>query len=221
MLDFATARRMMVDGQVRTADVTDRAITQAMLDLPRERFVPDNPDLAYLDTDLPIGGSGQGLQRRLLKPMVLARMVQALDLSPEDRVLDVGCATGYAAALLSRLAAEVVALEQDESLARQAASQLANLRITNVAVRTGPLVQGFAEAAPYNAILVEGGVDIQPQNLCSQLADGGRLVCIHRATAAPKAVIFRRDQDDITARPLFEASAAVLPGFSRAPAFEF
>jgi protein-L-isoaspartate(D-aspartate) O-methyltransferase len=221
MLDFATARRMMVDGQVRTADVTDRAIIQAMLDLPREWFVPDHADLAYLDTDLPVGRAEQGRQRRLLKPMVLARMVQALDLSPEDRVLVVGCATGYGAALVSRLAAQVIALEQDADLARQAETLLAKLGTGNVAVRTGSLPQGFAAAAPYDAILVEGCVEIEPDDLCAQLADDGRLVCIAGAGPAKKAVLYRRDDADITARPLFEASAAVLPGFSRAPAFVF
>ncbi|MFN3351774.1 protein-L-isoaspartate O-methyltransferase family protein, partial [Pseudorhodoplanes sp.] len=107
MVDYAALRRAMVDGQVRTADVTDRPLIRAMLDVPREDFVPAaQAELAYLDLDLPVGGGG----RRLLKPMMLAKMLQALDLKSADRVLDVGCATGYAAALLARLSGSVLAL---------------------------------------------------------------------------------------------------------------
>ena len=122
MIDFALARRMMVDGQVRTSDVTDLRIVAAMLELPRERFVSEaDADLAYLDTDLPAVGAAAGEQvRHLLKPMVLAKLVQAAAVKAEDRVLDVGCATGYSAALLGRLARSVAALEQDPLLARLA-----------------------------------------------------------------------------------------------------
>src|SRR5262245_57987814 len=118
MTDFATARRHMVDGQVRTADVTDLRILTAMLEIPRERFVPSaSADLACLDLDLPVGASGS---RRLLKPMVFAKLIQAADLSSDDRVLDVGCTTGYGAAVLARIAGHVVALEQDADLAQTA-----------------------------------------------------------------------------------------------------
>ena len=115
MTDFAAARRNMVDGQVRTTDVTDLRITAAMLEVPREAFLPPaKAGLAYLDLDVPFGEDG----RRLMKPMVLAKLIQAIDLSSTDRVLDVGCVTGYAAAVLARIVHEVVALEQDAGLAR-------------------------------------------------------------------------------------------------------
>ena len=123
MTDFATARRHMVDGQVRTADVTDLRILAAMLETPRERFVPPaSAGLAYLDFDLSVGAKGS---RRLLKPMVLAKLIQAADLASSDRVLDVGCATGYAAAVLAQVAAQVVALEEDTGLAQAARAALA------------------------------------------------------------------------------------------------
>src|SRR4029079_7089829 len=124
MTDFAAARRMMVDGQVRTADVTDLRLLAAMLELPRERFFPDDKaSLAYLDTDVAVSAPGQPV-RRLLKPMVLAKLIQGAGLSENDRVLDVGCATGYGTALLTHLAGTVIGLEEDAALAGRAADAL-------------------------------------------------------------------------------------------------
>ena len=139
MIDFALARRMMVDGQVRTSDVTDLRIIAAMLELPRERFVSAaDTDLAYLDTDVPaIQGAGGEQVRHLLKPMVLAKLIQAAAVKPDDRVLDVGCATGYSAALLARLARSVVALEQDPVLVRLARDNLQAVGAGNATVVTG------------------------------------------------------------------------------------
>jgi protein-L-isoaspartate(D-aspartate) O-methyltransferase len=218
MADSATLRRMMVDGQVRIADVTDRALLDAMLDVPRERFAPGEAALAYLDLDLPVGKGGT---RRLLKPMVLAKMLQALDLTPDDKVLDVGCATGYGAALMARLAGEVIALEQDDSLLAEAKAAFAASGIANVRAVQGRLTDGCKAESPFNAILVEGCIEIGPETLCGQLADGGRLICIQGAGPAAKALIYRRDGDDITGRAVFDANAATLPGFARAPSFVF
>ena len=216
MADFAALRRTMVDTQVRTADVTDRALIEAMLETPRELFVPQSSaDLAYLDLDFPVGGD----DRRLLKPMVLAKMLQALAIGPEDRALDVGCATGYSAALLSQLAASVVALEEDEGLLRAAKTTLA--RTSNVEVVQGHLVDGYPVGAPYDVILVEGCIGVLPEKLCLQLADGGRLVCISGTGPATKATLYRRDLDDMTGQAIFDASGPSLPGFARPAAFVF
>ena len=201
----------------RIADVTDRALLDAMLDVPRERFAPGEAALAYLDLDLPVGTG----TRRLLKPMVLAKMLQALDLTPDDKVLDVGCATGYGAALMARLAGEVIALEQDDSLLAVAKAAFAASGITNVRAVQGRLTDGYKAESPYDAILVEGCIEIEPEILCAQLADGGRLICIQGAGPAAKALIYRRDGDDITGRAVFDANAAALPGFARAPSFVF
>lgn len=216
MADFATLRRMMVDGQVRIADVTDRPLIEAMLDVPRERFVPAaQSGLAYLDLDLPVGDG----TRRLLKPMVLAKMLQALELSADQRVLDVGCATGYTAALLARLCASVVALDELPGMAAQARANLAGAG--NVEVVEGQLTDGYMSRAPYDAILVEGAIELVPDRLCRQLADGGRLICIRGAGPAAKVILYRRDADDITPRTIFDAAGSILPGFAKPAAFAF
>jgi protein-L-isoaspartate(D-aspartate) O-methyltransferase len=216
MADIATLRRMMVDGQIRPADVTDRPLLAAMLEIPRERFAPGEAALAYLDLDLPVGG-----QRRLLKPAVLAKMVQALDLGAADKVLDVGCATGYGAALMAQLAGEVIALEEDTALVAKAEQALAANGISNVRVVQGILAQGCKAYSPYAAILVEGCIEIEPRALCDQLADGGRLICIQGSGPAAKALIYRRDGDQISERAVFDATAAVLPGFAKPKSFVF
>jgi len=217
MTDFAAARRNMVDGQVRTADVTDLRIQSAMLEIPRENFVPpDAAGLAFLDLDLPVGGAGS---RRLLKPMVLAKLIQAADIASSDRVLDVGCATGYAAAVLARLASEVVALDADADLVRMAKSALAAL--PNVTVVSGLLTSGWPQAAPYDVILLEGATEVAPHGFLRQLKDGGRLVCILGGGPGTKAMFYYRSGEELGGRPIFDANAAVLPGFTKAPAFAF
>ena len=209
----------MVDGQVRTADVTDLRLISAMLEVPRERYVPQSAAaLAYLDLDLPVG-EGALASRRLLKPMVLAKLIQAADLSATDRVLDVGCATGYTAAVLARIAAQVVALEQDATLAKAAGAALSSL--PNVTLVSGPLVDGWPSAAPYDVILLEGATEVEPQAFRRQLKDGGRLVCVLGAAPGATAMLYRRSGEEMGGRPIFDAAAAVLPGFAKQPVFAF
>lgn len=223
MSDFATARRMMVDGQVRTNDVTDPRLLAAMLDLPREGFVPRaKRGLAYLDLDVPVSDAVGGKPaRRLLKPMTLAKLIQTVGPGEKERILDVGCATGYSSVLLARLAASVVGLEVDPVLASQAKAALAEAGAGNVEVMTGPLAQGSPNRAPYDVIVVEGAVEFVPQSLFDQLGEGGRLTCVLGAGPAAKAVLYRRDRGAISGRPVFDAAADVLPGFARAPEFVF
>jgi protein-L-isoaspartate(D-aspartate) O-methyltransferase len=220
MTDFATQRRMMVDGQIRPNDITDSRLLAAMQQMPREIFVPvARTDIAYLDLDLPVGEGEMG--RRMLKPMVLAKLIQALDLDESDHVLDVGCLTGYSSAILGRLAGSVVALEDDAALAKEARACLNKVGAGNVKVVQGPLAEGFAPDRPYNAILLNGTVEHLPDALCRQLRDGGRLVCVRGHGPAAKATLYLRDQEDIGHRPIFDAAAAILPGFSAPAAFVF
>jgi protein-L-isoaspartate(D-aspartate) O-methyltransferase len=216
MTDFATARRHMVDGQVRTADVTDLRIISAMMEIPREQFVPPaSAGLAYLDLDLPFGDGA----RRLLKPMVFAKLIHAADIASSDRVLDVGCTTGYGAAVLARLAGQVTALEQDAGLAQVARTGLAAQ--SKVSVVSGPLTAGWPQSGPYDVIVLEGATEVVPQAYLSQLKEGGRLVCVLGSAPAAKAMLYCRSGDDLGGRPIFDATAAMLPGFVKAPAFAF
>lgn len=219
MTDFAAMRRHMVDGQVRPADVTDLRIISAMLEVPRERFVPPQSEsLAYLDLSLPVNADGAG-SRCLLKPMVLAKLIQAADLAATDKVLVVGCATGYSAAVLAGIAGRVVALEQDDKLA--AAAQAALSAYPNVTVAKGSLVDGWAQGAPYDAILIDGAIELVPPAFYRQLKEGGRLVCVLGASPGASAMLYRRSGDDLGGRAIFDAAAAMLPGFTKAPVFAF
>lgn len=223
MVDFATARRMMVDGQVRPNDVADLRIIAAMLELPRERFVPPaKAALAYLDLDIPVLETADGRSaRHMLKPMLLAKLIQAASIHENDLILDVGCATGYSSAILAHLAHSVVALEEVSSLAGRAQEILASFGLDNVSVVTGPLAAGWLARGPYDVIVLEGATEVEPRTLFPQLRDGGRLLCVRGGSAAGKAMVYRRAGADVSGWPVFDAAATVLPGFKATPAFTF
>lgn len=218
MSDFDLARRHMVDCQIRTNRVTDDALLAAMRQIPRERFVePAFQGVAYLDEDLPLGGG-----RALMEPMVLARLIQALQIGPGDVVLDVGCASGYSSAVVARLAATVVALEADPGLAGRATEAMVDLGIDNVVVVEGKLAEGYASQAPYDAILLGGAVPEIPRALSDQVAEGGRLATVIDAGRGPgRAVSMIRRGGVISSRALFDANILPLPGFESAPGFVF
>lgn len=220
MIDFTQARRTMVDGQVRVNDVTDAALISAMLEVPREKFVPDaRASLAYIDEDLCVlEASGGHPARYLMEPMVLARLLQALEITPESKVLDVGCATGYSAAVLSLIAGNVVAVEEDASLA---ASAKKLLRGPNIELVSGNASAGWAAGAPYDAILIGGAVEEIPQALTLQLKDGGRLAAVIRKDTAARAMLYMRTGDRVSARRLFDAAIPPLPGFEAPQTFVF
>jgi protein-L-isoaspartate(D-aspartate) O-methyltransferase len=217
MFDTAAARRMMVDCQVRTADVTNPDLIDAMLDVPRELFVPKPlTDRAYLDSDIAIGDG-----RVLLKPMVLAKLIQAGQVGSADHVLDVGCGTGYSSAILARLAGSVVALEQDASLVAAAKQVLPTAGAAQVTVVTGPLTAGWPAAGPYDLILFNGATEVTPESYAKQLKPSGLLACIYKPGPAAKAMIYRLSEGRLVGRPVFDAAAPVLPGFVAPEAFVF
>lgn len=221
MSGFSTARQKMVDGQVRTADVTDRKILDAMLAVPREAFVPASRQaLAYLDLDLDVTEAG-AVKRYLIKPVVTAKLLQAAEIGEGDRVLVVGCATGYMAALAAKLAAQVIATESDSTLAAKATQALAALGLANVTCKAAACSEGDAAGAPYDVIILNGATETTPETLFGQLAEGGRLVGISAESRPQRAMIVTRTHGEIGHRALFDAAAPVLPGLARAAEFVF
>jgi protein-L-isoaspartate(D-aspartate) O-methyltransferase len=217
MFDAAAARRMMVDGQIRTADITNLELLAAMQVVPRELFVP--PELAaqaYSDGDIRLGNG-----RVLLRPMTLAKLIQAANVRPGNHVLDVGCGTGYSSAVLSHLGASVVALEEDAALARPAEAALAAAGVRQVRFVEGPLPAGWPAGAPFDVILFEGATEVVPNELGDQLKPDGRLAAIFGSGPAGKAIIYRRIEGRLVGRPAFDAAAPVLPGFAAPAAFVF
>jgi protein-L-isoaspartate(D-aspartate) O-methyltransferase len=219
--DFSTARQKMVDCQVRPSDVTDIRIIDAMLAVPREAFVPEQQRaMAYLDLDLEVGGGASG-KRFLIKPAVLAKMLQAAEITEADNVLVVGCATGYAAAVVAKLASQVTATESDSGLADKARDVLARLGCGNVTVHAAAAADGEPANAPYDVIVLDGATEITPNRVYRQLKEGGRLVGVFATTQPPRAAIVTHSHGDFGHRALFDATVPVLPGLERVPAFVF
>src|SRR5262245_35434281 len=221
MIDSKQQRINMVESQVRPADVTDRRIIRAMLEVPREAFLPAGLQaLAYMDGPLPLGSRADGRARRaLLAPRTFAKLVQLAEIEPESVVLDVGCATGYSTAVLARLAKSVVAVEADAALAARAAETLRQLRTVNAEILRGKLEAGAAAKAPFDAILLEGAVSHVPDALLVQLKEGGRLVGVIADGTFGQAQVWRRTGSIFDARPAFDAGAESLPGFAREAQF--
>jgi len=221
MIDFARARRIMVDSQIRTYDVTNRALLAAIDEIPRERFLPEGQeDLAYTDQNL-VFGDGEGGHYCMLAPMVLARLLQALDVRPGDRVLDLGGGLGYTAMVLSRLGADVVSRVTGQALADEARRRLAACGGAGIEVVAGSLTGNYSSDNHYNAIVLNGGFEILPDSVTNRLADGGALAGIDNSGGAGRAVLYRRSGSAFSRRSLFNASAPTLAGFSAAPAFSF
>ncbi|MCO6383002.1 MAG: protein-L-isoaspartate O-methyltransferase [Vannielia sp.] len=206
---YDTRRTMMVDNQVRPSDVTKFPIIDAMLKIKREAYVPDDKrEAAYLGENLTIAPG-----RVMLEPRTFAKMLDGLDVSPTDMVLDLGCGLGYSAAVLADLADTVVALEEVESLATEAEAILAREEVMNAVVLTGPLAEGAAKHGPYDVIVIEGGVETLPEALSEQLKEGGRIACVMMQGGLGTVKIGTRQNGRIAWRFAFNATAPVLSGF--------
>lgn len=217
-MDNASARRNMVENQLRTNRVEDQRLLEAMLEVPRERFVPKTlRGVAYADEDL-ILPNGQ----HLLEPLVLARMIQSAAVGPDDVALVIGCGTGYTAAVVGRLAATVITLAPDEVSGRQIESLLDDLGTDNVVVTQSqdPLA-GAPDQAPFNVILLAGSVPEVPDSLQAQLGERGRLMAVLDYGRIGKGTLFTRLHGIIGRRTLFDATIPPLPGVRPAAAFAF
>jgi protein-L-isoaspartate(D-aspartate) O-methyltransferase len=226
MIDFARRRLTMVDTQLRPNEVTDTRLIAAMSALPRECFVPERfRAFAYIDEGIEVFPAIDAAPARfLLAPMVLARLVQLAAVEPGDAVLDVGCATGYSAAILGRLGREVVGVEPEPELAKAARTNLRVLELANVEIVEGALARGCPQKGPYDVILLNGSVPAPPESLYGQLKEGGRLAAILSRPgpgAQGKATLFVKAEGEVSGLPHFDAGAAPLPGFSRESSFSF
>jgi protein-L-isoaspartate(D-aspartate) O-methyltransferase len=217
MADFAARRRIMVDTQIRPSDVTSFPIIDAMLNVPREAFVPAAArDLAYLGGPIPLGDG-----RQVMEPRTTAKMLEALDVTPQELVLEIGPGLGYTTALLARMAEAVVAVEEDADLAREAETTLAAHGVDNAALLTGALTEGSAGNGPFDVIVIFAGVEQIPPALTGQLKEGGRIMAVFMDGPLGEVRLGLKRQGRVSWRMEFNATAPVLPGFARAPSFEF
>lgn len=215
MSDFAQARRQMVSSQIRPADVTDRALQDAMAAIPRERFLPRSlGGSAYADMEIDLGHG-----RRFMRPRDFAKLVQGLAVKPGDIVLDLACGRGYSTAILSRLCETVIGLESQSDFASKAEGALSDVEADNAVIVTGDLKAGAPDHCPFNVILVNGAVDEVPAAWLDQLADGGRLGVIVREGGVGRARIFTRNGSAVGSRVVFDSMTSLLPGFERQVAF--
>lgn len=217
MIDYAAARRAMVDCQVRPSDVTRYAIIDAMLTVPRELFVPRaKREIAYAGTEIPLGDG-----RAMMDPRTFAKMLDIANIDPADLVLDLAPGTGYSTAVIARMAEAVVAIEPEESHARTAQRLMDELEVVNAAVAIGEPALGDAVHGPYDVIFINGAVEQIDDGLVGQLKDGGRLVAVFREGAVGKCRVISRAGGAVSSRTVFDATAPVLPGFEKPAEFTF
>jgi protein-L-isoaspartate(D-aspartate) O-methyltransferase len=223
MQDFAAERATMVDTQIRTNDVTNKALLVALYSVPREAYVPTSTrPLSYMDTDVTIqAANGSAPCRALVAPMLFAKLAQLAAVGPSDKVLDIGAGTGYSTAVFARIANSVVGLECSAPLAAEAQKTLSAQGIGNASVQTGPLEAGCPSGAPYDVIFINGSANAIPETLFAQLAEGGRLVAVIARSQNGKGYLFQKIKGEISGRPMFDAGAPQLPGFIENPGFVF
>ena len=211
MTDYKTRRKIMVDTQIRPSDVTKFPVIDAFLSVPREKFVPDGKrEAAYIGENFQIGQS-----RIILEPRTLAKLLDALDIHNDELVLDIGSGLGYSSAIISLIAQVVIALEDDSSLASEAEEILSEIGVDNVVVQIGKLEDGAPEHGPYDVIILQGGVGDIPGSILNQLKNGGRIGAIFIEEGLGTAKIGFKLNNKISWRYSFNATAPILPGFSK------
>lgn len=210
-------RANMVESQLRTNRINSERVVNAFRTVPRENFVaPERRAFAYVDEDLPVAPG-----RFLMEPMVLGRLIQEAAPTLEEKILLVGSATGYTAALLSLLGANVVALEDNAELIAIARERLGELGIENVTFVEGDLTAGHAAEGPYDLVFIDGAVEEVPAAIVEQIKDGGRLATVQVIDGVGKGVIGRRSGAGFGVFDFMDAAVPVLPGFSKPKTFVF
>ena len=219
-MDLNQARFNMIEQQIRPWEVLDPQVLELLMAVRREDFVPAaHRALAFVDMEIPTGSApGQVM----LAPRVQARLVQDLAVKKTDKVLEIGCGTGYTTALLAKLGAQVLALEIDAGLAKQASANLQQAGIANAQVRQADGSQGAASDGPFDVILLSGSVAEVPQALLDQLSVGGRLAASVGDEPMMRATVVTRTgtQSFVSTQP-WDANAPRLSGFAETPAFQF
>ncbi len=216
-MDLGVARQSMINNQLKPNEVNNPRVLAAFDAVPRETFVPKaKRGIAYVDEDIEVAPG-----RYLMEPVVFGRLLVAAGIKESDLVLDIGVATGYSTAVLAHLSSAVVGVEAEAAMVEKAEAKLAALEVMNTAVVQGELAEGKADQGPYDAILIEGAVDLVPDTITAQLKDGGRLLTVRRDGMQGRAHLITRKGDVFAARDLFDANCMPLPGFAAKRSFAF
>jgi protein-L-isoaspartate(D-aspartate) O-methyltransferase len=218
MTDTAVARLAMVNSQIRPSDVTDHRIQDAMGEIPREMFVPKSKAAkAYADTEIDLAEG-----RTMMRPVHLAKLIQAADIKSTDIVLDLAFGRGYSTAILARLADTVVGLETEGAGSiTKTSDRLAEIGANNAVVVEGDLKAGVPGQGPFDVIFVNGAVAEVPDAWLDQLAEGGRLAVIERDGPVGRARIYTKARGHVGERAVFDAAPPYLPGFEPKAGFVF
>jgi protein-L-isoaspartate(D-aspartate) O-methyltransferase len=217
MTDYKTARTAMVDCQIRPSDVTKYPIIEAFLTIPREAYVPaDKRAIAYAGDHIDLGHG-----RTLLDARIFAKMLDKLNVQPDELVLDIGCGLGYSTAILAKMAEAVVAVESNADMATEASSTLSAQSVDNAFVVQGDLTAGNAKNGPYDVIILQGSAEEIPAALIDQLKDGGRICALFRDGNNGACRIGYKSHGKLSWRTVFNAEAPLIAGFETKPEFTF
>ena len=218
-MDFKIARKNMVENQIRANKVTSLNVINAFLDIPREKFVPDAlQEISYVDEDIQLSRN-----RFMMKPMILARLFQSLNLKGNENILHVGSNSGYGSAILSRMCSSVISLESDKKLFETSIHTFSNMGFDNVVPLHGSMENGVEKEAPFDIIFIEGSIETEPKSLFGQLNENGKLIAIIRPANIKigKAKLFFKISNEIGLENLFDAQVSKLSIFKSKTKFSF